>query len=64
MENIETRLQALEVKVNAIFVSVEKTRKYFLVVLWVTIAMVVLPILGLIFVIPMFLNSYLGSMGL
>ncbi len=64
MENIETKLQALEEKVNAIFVSVEKTRKYFLVVLWVTVAMVVLPILGLIFVIPMFLNSYLGSIGL
>ena len=57
----ETRLQQLEEKIDAIYESVEKTRKYFLVVMWVTIALVVLPALGLVFAIPAFINSYTAS---
>lgn len=60
-QDIQTRLDAQDVMLQAIYTSVEKTRKYFLVVMWVTIAMVVLPALGLVFAIPMFLNSYLSS---
>ena len=59
--NIETQLQELRERVDAIYVSVEKTRKYFLVVMWVTIALVVLPVLGLLFAIPAFINSYMTS---
>ena len=59
MENDTTkRLEELEAKIDAIFTSVEKTRKYFLVVMWVSIAVVVLPALGLLLVIPAFINSY------
>lgn len=60
---IQKQLAEQSQKLDAIFVSVEKTRKYFLVIMWVTIAMVVLPIFGLIFAIPVFLNSYVSSMG-
>ncbi len=60
-QNIETYLQAQDAKLDAIYTSVEKTRKYFQIVMWVTIAMVVLPALGLLFVIPMFINSYLSA---
>ena len=42
--------------------SVEKTRKYFLYTAIFTIVMFVLPIIGLIIVIPMFLNSYVGAL--
>ncbi len=60
--NVQAQFDELTVKVDAIYKSVEKTRKYFLVVMWVTIAMVVLPALGLIFAIPVFLNSYASAL--
>ena len=59
------KLETLEKKVNAIYSSVEKTRKYFLITLIVTVVMIVLPILGFIVVIPIFLSSLnLGDLGL
>lgn len=41
--------------------SAEKTRKYLLYTAIFTIVMFVLPIIGLIIVVPMFLNSYIGA---
>jgi type IV secretory pathway component VirB8 len=41
--------------------SVEKTRKYFLYTVIATVLMFVLPLIGLMIIIPMFLNSYIGS---
>lgn len=62
MESETQRLDALDAKVDAIYVSVEKTRKYFLVVMWVTVALVVLPTIGLLFAIPQFINTYSQSL--
>lgn len=56
------RLAELEKKINAIYVSVEKTRKYFLWTMIISVALFVLPLIGLAFVIPMFLNNYVGSL--
>lgn len=50
-------------KIDAIYISVEKTRKYFLWTLILSVAFFVLPLLGLVFVIPFFLNNYLGALG-
>ena len=62
MENeIKEILKSQDEKINAIYVSVEKTRKYFLWIFWITIIMVVLPIIGLVFAIPAFLKSYMSS---
>jgi uncharacterized membrane protein YjjP (DUF1212 family) len=47
-----------EKKLDAIYRSTEKTRKYFLVIIWVTVAAIILPMIGLIFAIPTFLNIY------
>ena len=55
------RLAALEAKVDAIYVSVEKTRKYFMWTLIITIALFILPLVGLMFAIPAFMNNYVGS---
>lgn len=41
--------------------SSEKTRKYLLYTAIFTIVMFVLPIIGLIIVVPMFLSSYIGA---
>lgn len=60
-QQLVDKLNALEAKIDAIWTSVEKTRKYFLIVIWATIILFVLPLIGLAFVIPSFLDSYLGS---
>jgi len=59
--NIDSRLSVLEEKINNIYVSVEKTRKYFLWTLIITVALVVLPAIGLVFAIPAFVGSYVGQ---
>jgi hypothetical protein len=64
MDNQELlkKLQEQDIKIDAIYKSVEKTRKYFLIITWVTIIMIVVPIIGLAFAIPAFLNNYVGSL--
>lgn len=64
MENENQILEILRENQKLIkqtYESVEKMRKYFLYTAIVTVLMFVLPIIGLIIIIPMFLNSYLGS---
>jgi len=58
---MEKRLSAQDGKLDSILKSAEKTRKYFLIILWITILAVVLPLIGLMFAIPAFLKNYLGS---
>ena len=47
-------------KLREIYASVEKTRKYFLWTLIISVAVIVLPLIGLIILIPQFLNTYNG----
>ena len=65
-EEIKLKLEAQEKKLEEIWKSVEKTRKYFLWTLIVTCAAIVLPLVALAFVIPWFLNiitsAYSGLM--
>lgn len=56
------RFVELEKKVGAIYVSVEKTRKYFLWTMIISTALFVLPLIGLLFAIPMFLSNYAGGL--
>lgn len=64
-QEISNKFEVLEKKIDAIYSSVEKTRKYFLLTLIITVAMIVLPILGFIIVMPIFLSSFsLDSLGL
>jgi len=60
----KNKLTELESKIDAIYYSVEKTRKYFLTIVWITVIAVVLPIIGLFFAIPSFLSSYSSISGL
>ncbi|MDB5187822.1 MAG: hypothetical protein JWO50_342 [Candidatus Kaiserbacteria bacterium] len=56
------RLSLLEEKINEIH---KYTKRLYTIFIWtgvVTVAMFVLPLIGLIFVIPSFLSSY-GSIG-
>ena len=45
-------------KIDLIYISVEKTRKYFFWTMVITVALFVLPLIGLVFAIPSFLSSY------
>ena len=45
-----------------IYASVERTRKMFLWTLILTIIAFVLPLLGLVFAIPYFLNTYVSAL--
>ena len=64
MENENQILEILKENQKLIkqtYESAEKMRKYFLYTAIATILMFVLPLIGLIVIIPMFLGSYLGS---
>ena len=60
--NILQKLEEQESKIDAIYASVEKTRKYFLWTLIITIVLFIVPLIGLIFVIPSFLSTYTTSL--
>ncbi len=59
LDRIETKLAALEGKVDAVFASSEKMRKYFLWTLVITVVVIVLPLL----ILPALLPSFLASQG-
>lgn len=61
-EQILKKLEEQDAKIEAIYVSVEKTRKYFLITMWVSLALFVLPLVGLLFAIPAFINSYTSAL--
>ena len=57
-DDLRQRIDALEKKLDAIYVSTEKTRKYFLAVLIISVIAFILPLVGLLFAIPTFISSY------
>ncbi|HFC76621.1 MAG TPA: hypothetical protein ENJ27_00085 [Candidatus Moranbacteria bacterium] len=63
-EKILQRIEEQEKKLDAIYKSVEKTRKMFLMTLIASAVTFVLPLIGLMFAIPWFLhtmsNTYQG----
>jgi len=54
---IEAKLATLEEKLDKVFVSSEKMRKYMLWGFWITVGAIVVPLLILPLVIPAFLSS-------
>ena len=60
-ENIK-KFQELEMKIDAIYISVEKTRKYFLWTMIISVALIVLPLIGLLFAIPTFISNYSSTL--
>lgn len=65
-QELAARITALEQKIDAVLVAVERVRKYFLWILWGSVAIFVLPLVGLVFAIPAFLSIYssVGDLGL
>lgn len=66
-KELKARLDAQDEKLSAIYTSVEATRKYFLWTMIITIALFVLPLIGLVVAIPAFLGAVttdIGALGL
>ena len=57
-EDVRQRLEGIERKIDAVYASCEKKRKYFLAVLLITVIAFVLPLIGLMFVVRLFLSTY------
>jgi uncharacterized BrkB/YihY/UPF0761 family membrane protein len=60
-EQLKIRIDAIEKKIDAIYASTEKTRKYFLATLIISLVLFILPLLGLAFAIPAFMSNYTGQ---
>jgi hypothetical protein len=60
--DINKKLEDLEKKIDAIYVSVEKTRKYFFWTMIITIVVLVLPLIAMVFIIPSFISSYTSTL--
>jgi type II secretory pathway component PulF len=56
--SLQARLDTLERKIDAVYTSAEKTRKYMMWTAIITIAVIVLPLLGLVFIIPQFVSLF------
>lgn len=54
---IQKELENQRAMIEKIYISVEKTRKYFLWTMIITIAIIVLPFIAMIAIIPMIMNS-------
>lgn len=57
-QEIQTKIVEIERKIDEIYASVEKTRK---IIMWtgiITIAVIVLPLIAMMFVIPSFISNY------
>ncbi|MFZ2154184.1 MAG: hypothetical protein WAV16_03050 [Candidatus Moraniibacteriota bacterium] len=61
-EEILRKIEDQNKKIDAIWVSVEKTRKYFLTTLIISVVMTLLPLIGLLIVVPMVLGTISKSM--
>ncbi|MGE5392153.1 MAG: hypothetical protein ACM3NH_00185 [Candidatus Saccharibacteria bacterium] len=59
---ISKKLDEQEAQLLRIYLSVEKTRKYFLWTLIVTVVMLILPLIGLLIAIPSFISTYTSGL--
>lgn len=57
-EILRSQLAAQDEKIDAIYVSVEKTRKFLLIIMWSSVIMVVLPLLAGLLIVPYIISSF------
>lgn len=55
---LQSKLDEQKNILDALLVSSEKMRKYFLITAWVTVIAIVIPMVGLLFIGPSFVGSY------
>ena len=60
-DSVREQIEENARRLDAIYESVEKTRKYFMASMIISIVVFVLPLIAAVILIPMFLDSYLGQ---
>ena len=60
MDDIQKKLAELEAKIDAVYRSAERTRKYFLWTLIIAVVTFVLPLIALAFLIPFYISQLTG----
>ncbi|MDQ3075895.1 MAG: hypothetical protein M3Q34_02105 [bacterium] len=60
---LQKKIEEQGLKIDAIYKSLEKIRKYFLILTWISVIVIVVPMLGLVFAIPMFMTNYVDVLG-
>ena len=63
-EDILKRLDEQDKNLTAMLESSEKMRKYFFWTLIISVAVIILPLVGMVFVLPSFFDSLILSAGL
>ena len=63
-QEIQNKIAGLEKKMDEIYVSVEKTRKMIMWTGIITAAIIILPLIGLLFVIPSFISNYADTLNI
>ena len=61
-QDVAAKFETQSQKLDAIYTSVEKMRKYFLWTLIISVVVIILPLIGLVFIIPQFLNTLAGGL--
>lgn len=62
MDGLENKLDALEKKIDDLVRSIKTIKNIFRWILILSVVMFVLPLIGLVFVIPKFLSTYTGAL--
>ena len=57
-QDVLNKFEELDKKLDQIYRSAEKTRKYILWTAIISLAVIILPLIALAFVIPQFINIY------
>lgn len=60
---LQQQLDEQEVKINEILNSVRKTEKYMRITFWVTVAVVVIPMIIMALVIPVIISTFTSTLG-
>lgn len=63
-QEILAKLEKQEQKIDEIYQSVEKTRKYFLAIIIISVVAFILPLIGILFAIPSFIDTYTSTLDL
>lgn len=63
-QEILKRLEAQEILLQKVYVSAEKTRMYLLWTLIGSVALFILPLIGIAFVLPKFLSTITAGYGI
>lgn len=60
-QKLVEKIEEQNEKIEALTQSANKIRKYFLVIIWITVVLFVLPLIAMIFIVPSFLDTYTSS---